>query len=102
MIRTAIGSKNIIEFTYHGHDRVAEPHVYGIHNGRKQMLVYQIGGQSSSGNLPGWRRINVDEIPSIRITPRAFSGQRSYPSDGHSSSFDTILAVVTIRDDLAE
>jgi hypothetical protein len=48
LIRTAIMSKNVIEFSYHDYHRIAEPHVFGIHNGRKQLLVYQIGGQSSS------------------------------------------------------
>lgn len=101
LIRTAIMSKNIIEFSYHDYHRIGEPHVFGIHNGRKQLLVYQIGGQTSSGNIPGWRRVNVDEITSARITPQTFVGQRPYPSGEHSS-FDTILAVVTYRDEVAE
>ena len=97
MIRTAIRSKNIIEFSYHAHHRIAEPHVFGIYNGRKQLLIYQIGGESSSGNiLPGWRRVNVDEITSTRITSQTFAGQRPYPSGEHSN-FDTILAVVHIE-----
>ena len=76
MIREAIGNSNIIEFSYHGHDRIAELHVYGIHNGRKQVLVYKIGGSTVSGGLPNWRWINVDEISSIRITQQSFYGQR--------------------------
>lgn len=102
MIRTAIMNKNIIEFSYHNHGRIAEPHVYGVHNGRKQLLVYQIGGQSSSGNIPGWRRVNVDEITSARITPQTFAGQqRPYPSGEHSR-FDEVLAVVAYRDGMVE
>lgn len=100
-IRTAIANRNIIDFSYHGHDRIAEPCVYGIHNGRRQVLVYQIGGHSSSGNLPNWRRINVDEISSIQIRSQTFRGHRAYPSGKHSS-FDEILAVVEIRDEVAE
>jgi len=75
LIKTAIMSKNVIELSCHDHHRVAEPHVFGIHNGRKQLLVYQIGGQSSSGNIPGWRRVNVDEITSARITSQTFVGR---------------------------
>jgi hypothetical protein len=101
IIRTAIANRNIIEFSYHGYDRIAEPHIYGVYNGRKQILVYQIGGQSASGGLPNWRKINVDEIYSIQITPQNFYGPRSFPSGEHSS-FDEILAVVTIRDEVAE
>jgi hypothetical protein len=65
IIREAIANRNIIEFTYHGCDRIAESHVYGIHKGRKQILVYQIGDHSVSGGLPNWRRINVGEVSSI-------------------------------------
>jgi hypothetical protein len=102
LIRTAIMSKNIIRFSYyHVHHRIAEPHVFGIHNDRKQVLVYQIGGQSSSGNIPGWRRVNVDEITSARITSQRFVGHRPYPSAGHSN-FDTVLAAVTFRGEIAE
>lgn len=98
MIRAAIGSRNVVEFSYHGYSRVAEPHVLGVHNGKKQLLVYQTGGQSSSG-LPGWRRVNVDEISSFRITAQTFAGQRY--TGGHSN-FDTVLAALAPRDEVAE
>ena len=101
MIRNAVASKNVIEFTYQGRQRVAEPHVYGIYNGRKQILVYQVGGESATGDLPSWHRLNVDEISSIRITPQTFNGQRPLASGKHSV-FDEILAVATIRDEIAE
>jgi hypothetical protein len=64
-------------------------------------LVYQIAGQSSSGKIPGWRRVNVDKMTSARITSQTFVGQRPYPSDEHSG-FDMILAVVKYRDEMAE
>ncbi len=101
IIRTAISNRNIIEFTYHGRDRIAEPHVYGVYKGRRQLLVYQIGGHTSSGDLPDWRRINVDEILSIQITQQNFYGPRPNPSGEHSR-FDEILAIVTIRDETVE
>jgi predicted DNA-binding transcriptional regulator YafY len=98
LIRTAITSRNVIEFSYHDHHRITEPHVLGIHNGRKQLLVYQTAGQSSSGKIPGWRRVNVDEITSARITAQTFAGQRPFPSGEHT--FDTIIAAVTNRDEV--
>lgn len=98
MIRAAIDGRNVVEFTYHGYDRVAEPQVFGIYNGKKQLLVYQTGGGSSS-SLPGWRRVNVDEITSFRITGQAIAGPRY---TGEHSNFDTILAALTPRDEVAE
>lgn len=100
-IRNAIASKNIIKFTYQGRQRIAEPHIYGVHSGRKQLLVYQIGGDSTTGDLPNWRRFNVDEISSIHITPQSVKAQQPLTS-GKNSVFDEILAVATIRDEIAE
>jgi len=94
LIETAISEKKIIEFDYHGHHRVAEPHIYGILGGKDDILVFQIEGGSSSGGLPEWRRMHLNEISNLTITDRTFAGSRPNPS-GKRSSFDTILAVVS-------
>lgn len=101
MLRNAIARKNIIKFTYQGRQRIAEPHVYGVHSGRKQLLVYQIGGDSTTGDLPNWRRFNVDEISSIQIASQSFNVRQSLLSGKHSV-FDEILAIAAIRDEIAE
>jgi hypothetical protein len=49
---------------------------YGICDCRKQFLVYQISGLSSSSNVPEWRRVNVDEINLARGTSQIFAGPR--------------------------
>jgi hypothetical protein len=83
MIRNAIANKEVIEFTYHGYPRIAEPHVYGIKNGKRQILVYQIGGSTSSGKIPDWRRINLDEISGLRVVKKQkFSGPRDKSDHG--------------------
>lgn len=94
IIRTAIKNKNLIEFTYENKHRIAEPHVYGVLDGKRQLLVYQIAGQSSSGNLPNWRRMDVSKISNMRILDDRFPGRRPYPSGEHSS-FDTVYVVVS-------
>ena len=93
MIKTAISSKQLLEFTYDGLHRIVEPHVYGIQDGKYQILVYQVAGQSSSGNLPNWRRMDVNKISGMHILDEHFPGSRQYPSGKHSS-FDTTIAVV--------
>ncbi|MGI0029083.1 MAG: hypothetical protein ACREAQ_05135 [Nitrososphaera sp.] len=96
MIRNAIAKKELIEFTYHGYVRIAEPHVYGIKGGKRQIFVYQIGGSTSSGKIPDWRRINLDEISGLRV----LRGQ-TYPGPRENSQsivdngdWDTIIAAV--------
>lgn len=92
-IRQAISERHLVEFHYHGAARVAEPHVYGLHDGKYQLLCFQVGGQSRSGKLPNWRRFDLDEMTGLRVLSESFPGPRDF-SAFRSSSFDTVLAVV--------
>ena len=92
-IINSISNKKIIEFDYHEHHRIAEPHVYGILDGEHDLLVFQTGGGSSSGGLPQWRRMHLSEISNLIVTDQTFAGSRPTPSGKHSS-FDTTLAIV--------
>jgi hypothetical protein len=94
IIRNAIANKEVIEFTYHGYPRVAEPHIYGIKDGKRQILVYQIGGSTSSGKIPDWRRINLGEISGLRVVKgQKFAARRDSLSIEHGD-WDTIIAAV--------
>lgn len=94
IIRNAIASKDLIEFTYHGYLRIAEPHVYGIKNGKRQILVYQIGGLTSTGTIPDWRRVSLDEISGLRAAKgKTFAGQRDNKSSDYDD-WDNIIAAV--------
>jgi hypothetical protein len=93
LIGVAIANKKIIEFDYHGHHRIAEPHVYGIHEGKEQVLVYQIGGTSSTGGIPEWRRMDVSEITNLEVSEKVFAGPRPTQSGKHTN-FDKMIAVV--------
>jgi hypothetical protein len=92
IIRNAIANKELIEFTYQGYPRLAEPHVYGIKNGKRHILVYQIGGLTSSGKIPDWRLVNLDEISGLRvIKEQKFAG----PREKHAANYeewDTVIA----------
>lgn len=92
-IRTAIKDKQIVKFTYEGRTRISEPHVLGIKNGVIELLMYQIGGQSSSGGLPDWRRVKVSKIQDFQIINEMFEGKRSTKTGQHSD-FDTIIEIV--------
>jgi hypothetical protein len=93
VIRMAISNKQLVEFTYHGLRRVAEPHVYGVLRGKHQLLTYQVAGESSSGRLPDWRRVELSGISGLRVLDEHFPGARPSPS-GRQSKFDAVLAVV--------
>lgn len=93
VIRTAIANRNLLEFTYHGYQRIAEPHVYGIKDGRRQILVYQIGGLTSTGRVPDWRLIGLEEISGLRVKRETFAGPREDKSLDNDD-WDTIIAAV--------
>lgn len=93
LIKQAIAQKHLISFYYQGLYRVAEPHILGICKGSKQILVYQVSGQSKSGILPDWRRLNIHEISRLQMLSEKFPGKRSFPSGKHSS-WDFHLAIV--------
>ena len=93
IIRNAIANKDTIEFTYKGHRRIAEPYVYGIKNEKRQLLVYQVGGGTSSGRIPDWRHVAIDEISGLKTTDQTFAGARANPS-GDYSDWDVIIARV--------
>lgn len=52
IIKTAIADKKLIEFSYSGHTRIAEPHVLGISGGATQILGYQVGGRAVQEESP--------------------------------------------------
>ena len=88
-IVNAIRNKKMIEFDYGGHHRIAEPHVYGRNGGVEQLLIYQVGGGSSSGGLPEWRRVDVPRMSGLVILEKTFPGPRPNPSGQHSSWDET-------------
>jgi hypothetical protein len=92
-IEQAIKTKAIVEFNYKGHQRVVEPHVLGISKGDLQILGYQVGGTSSSGGIPEWRRFDLSGMTSLAIADRKFPGRRPFPSGRHSSWDQEILIV---------
>jgi len=73
--------------------RLVEPHVLGEFDGKSQLLAYQIAGETTSGNLPNWRRVDIDRITNVAVLNTRFPGPRTSPG-GPSSIFDKTIAVV--------
>src|SRR5215813_521832 len=83
LLRIAIAQRRQIRFWYDGKERIAEPHDYGIQNGRPRLLAYQIGGQSNSGRLPAWRLVDISGMTQLEILDRTFPGGRSESGRRH-------------------
>jgi len=65
----------------------------GTKNGQYQLLTYQIRGASSSGGLPNWRRVNLDDVSNLTILSEGFPGKRETPSGQHAA-FDEVILIV--------
>ncbi len=92
LLLRAIRERRIVEFDYDRCHRVVEPHVLGVLGGVDQLLGYQIGGESQSGNLPEWRRFRVRAIANLQLRAQLF-GSRPARTDRHAS-WDRILEYV--------
>jgi hypothetical protein len=94
LIRCATLDKKIVRAIYQGLYCEMCPHAIGIRDGRQYALVYQFGGQSSSGlNKPGhskdnWKCIDIDELSEVTIEEGAW----------HTAPYDAKLQ--TCIDDL--
>ena len=93
LLLKAISGKRLINFSYKNKQRMAEPHDYGIQNGIRRLLCYQVGGQTNTGRLPSWRLVDVDAMKDLQISDRIFAGNRA-PESGKHHSWEVIFARV--------
>ena len=85
IIRQAIGERRLIRFRLDGHERVAEPHDYGIKGDAVHILVFQVAGGSKSGRLPDWRWIRLSRATDFELLDERFDGQRPSEPDRHTA-----------------
>ena len=71
----------MVQFTYTGRVRVAEPHDYGMRGGVERLLVYQTHGGRPS--VPGWRLLDVNKIGDLLVLDRTFKGSRGTSYHNH-------------------
>ena len=93
-LRTAITERRLIAFELAGHQRIAEPHDYGVANGKARLLFYQVGGASSSGKPFGWRSVSTANLENVRVLEDRFDGPRRTPTE-RNKPWDTIFASVS-------
>ena len=93
LLLKAINEKKLIAFQYHGKNRLAEPHDYGIQRGAQRLLSYQLAGESTTGGLPDWRLVDVADMTNLAITDKKFTGNRPAPTGQHCK-WDILFARV--------
>jgi hypothetical protein len=67
-LRTAIRRRHVVEFRYSGRHRVVHPHaIFVASTGTHCLDAVQVGGRSTSGALPGWRRFDLNDIAAVTV-----------------------------------
>ena len=94
-LRFAITGRRLVTFKADGCLRKAEPHDYGLFKGESRLFYYQVGGESRSGKLPGWRWVKVTRISDLTITDEPFDGPR--PVSGKHVAWEKVFASVHKR-----
>jgi hypothetical protein len=84
----AIRRKRLIALRFKNKDRVAEPHDYGIRDGRETLLAWQLEPET------GWRWFGIERISGLSVVEaKSFAGGRSAPSGKHHA-WDRLFARV--------
>jgi hypothetical protein len=96
LLWTAIENTRMIRFTYHGKDRIVEPHDHGILNGSVQLLSWQVAGRSSRP-LPNWLLTKADEMIDLELLDETFPGGR--PASGKHVQWDVLFIRVKPAND---
>ena len=73
----AIAQKRLIGLRFKDKARVAEPHDYGIRDGREMLLAYQLSPEA------GWRWFEIERMSDLKMLDRRFAGGRAVPSGKH-------------------
>jgi hypothetical protein len=72
-LRVAIRGRQVVEFEYKGARRVVNPHaIFVASTGTHCLDGVQTAGRSSSGELPGWRRFDLNGIAAVTVRDERF------------------------------
>ena len=93
-ITEAIKQRRVLTVFYDGHNRLVEPHVYGINSaGHEAVSCYQVGGGSSSGRAEGWKMLLISKLGPVTLTDRTFA-PRTSPSPWGDRPMKQVFAQV--------
>ena len=97
IILKAIDEIKLLRFVFGQKQRIVEPHDYGIYQGRIRLFGYQVAGESTTGDLPAWRLMEIAKMSAVEMMDQTFSGSRADSSQQHRQ-WEKIFAHVKKRD----
>lgn len=91
---SAMSSRQVIRFYYHGGLRCVEPYCYGeLAYHTESLLCYQIHGHYEYGGPTGWKLFRASEITNLEVTPERFNPFRREDDTGYDSRFSLFESV---------
>jgi WYL domain-containing protein len=94
-LRAAIRDRHVVEFRYHGRPRVVHPHaIFIASTGTHCLDAVQVGGGSSSGPLPGWRRFDLNAIETVQLRAERFDVDPEFEVRAHDYRRGIVVAAV--------
>jgi hypothetical protein len=86
----AIADRRLLQFNYHGHNRVVEPHLLGQdRSGNDVLSAYFVSGFTESSHSRRWRRYFVNDIQDLTGLAKRFDG----PREGYNSSDPSFVRI---------
>jgi len=84
-LRYAIENKHLIEVSYHGSMRIAEPHDFGVYKGIERVLVFQLRDSvhAQAHHATGWRLLETSDIEECLVLEKNFPGSRGQLHHSH-------------------
>lgn len=74
---SALRQRRVLELTYEGRGRSVEVHAVGYSKiGHPVMRVWQLSGQTTVGEQPGWRLMRLDEVTDAALSDEPSSAPR--------------------------
>ena len=83
-LRFAIANKRLIRLTYQGAVRVVEPHDYGLRDGGRQVLIFQLEKAGRADReIQVWRTFDLQKFEECLVLDDTFSGTREAAGQRH-------------------
>jgi predicted DNA-binding transcriptional regulator YafY len=92
-LRYAVENRKQVRAVIRGLSRVFCPHILGLRDSHWHAIVWQFDGYSTIGDLPNWRRFELDEIADIEVIAGPWHRGFKRTKDPQKFEFDAVDSI---------
>jgi hypothetical protein len=97
VLRYAVENRKQVRAVIRSLPRVFCPHIIGIRGLHWHAVVWQFDGYSSIGDLPNWRRFEIDEIKNLEVVDGPWHRGFKRTRDPKRFEFDAVDAIADVE-----